>query len=36
MTSWGPSGAHYLRLVVASQPIERPTDVRLRFHEAFS
>jgi aspartate/methionine/tyrosine aminotransferase len=36
MTGWGPSGAHYLRLVFANEPVERLTDLRLRFDAAFA
>jgi aspartate/methionine/tyrosine aminotransferase len=36
MNGWGPSGADYLRLVFANEPVERLTDLRLRFDEAFS
>ena len=35
MTGWGPSGANYLRLVFANEPVERLTDLRLRFDTAF-
>jgi aspartate/methionine/tyrosine aminotransferase len=35
MTGWGPSGANYLRLVFANEPVERLTDLQLRFDTAF-
>lgn len=36
MTDWGPSGAHYLRLVFANEPIERLGDLRARFEAALA
>ena len=35
MTGWGPSGAGYLRLVFANEPVERLGDLRARFDAAF-
>ncbi|UPK73536.1 pyridoxal phosphate-dependent aminotransferase [Nocardioidaceae bacterium SCSIO 66511] len=35
MDGWGPSGARYLRLVFANEPVERLADVRQRFDTAF-
>lgn len=35
MDDWGPSGASYLRLVFANEPVERLADVRQRFDAAF-
>jgi hypothetical protein len=35
MTGWGPSGAAYLRLVFANEPVERLGDLRERFGAAF-
>ncbi|MFF5263918.1 pyridoxal phosphate-dependent aminotransferase [Actinomadura viridis] len=34
MTGWGPSGANYLRLVFANEPVERLTGLRDRFRAA--
>ncbi|MGI8881488.1 MAG: pyridoxal phosphate-dependent aminotransferase [Jatrophihabitans sp.] len=34
MTGWGPSGARYLRLVFANEPINRLGDLRNRFDTA--
>lgn len=34
MDGWGPSGAHYLRLVFANEPAERLGDLRERFRLA--
>lgn len=34
MDDWGPSGAHYLRLVFANEPAERLGDLRERFRLA--
>jgi aspartate/methionine/tyrosine aminotransferase len=34
MDGWGPSGAHYLRLVFANEPAERLTDLGDRFRRA--
>ncbi len=33
---WGPSGSRYLRLVFASEPAERLTDLHARFDTALS
>jgi len=35
MKGWGPSGARYLRLVFANEPVERLTDIGERFRVAF-
>ncbi|HEX5088589.1 MAG TPA: pyridoxal phosphate-dependent aminotransferase [Nocardioides sp.] len=35
MDGWGPSGANYLRLVFANEPVERLGDLRERFAAAF-
>ncbi len=35
MDNWGPSGARYLRLVFANEPVERLHDLRDRFAAAF-
>ncbi|MEE6140448.1 pyridoxal phosphate-dependent aminotransferase [Mycobacterium sp. 050128] len=35
MRGWGPTGANYLRLVFANEPLERLTDLRRRFDAAF-
>ncbi len=35
MDGWGPSGARYLRLVFANEPVERLRDLRDRFTAAF-
>lgn len=35
MPGWGPSGAKFLRLVFANEPVERLRDVRARFERAF-
>jgi aspartate/methionine/tyrosine aminotransferase len=35
MDGWGPSGAKYLRLVFANEPVERLGDLGLRFAAAF-
>ncbi|UYM05589.1 pyridoxal phosphate-dependent aminotransferase [Solicola gregarius] len=34
MDGWGPSGARYLRLVFANEPVERLADIRQRFDAA--
>jgi aspartate/methionine/tyrosine aminotransferase len=34
MDGWGPSGAHYLRLVFANEPVERLGDLAERFRRA--
>ena len=34
MDGWGPSGARYLRLVFANEPVERLGDIRQRFDAA--
>jgi aspartate/methionine/tyrosine aminotransferase len=34
MDGWGPSGAHYLRLVFANEPVERLGDLADRFRRA--
>ncbi|HEX3925578.1 MAG TPA: hypothetical protein VHY31_25085 [Streptosporangiaceae bacterium] len=34
MDGWGPSGAHYLRLVFANEPIERLASLAGRFRRA--
>lgn len=34
MDGWGPSGAHYLRLVFANEPVERLGDLTERFRRA--
>ncbi|MFG2007075.1 pyridoxal phosphate-dependent aminotransferase [Spirillospora sp. NPDC048911] len=36
MDGWGPSGAHYLRLVFANEPAERLADLGERFRRALS
>lgn len=36
MDGWGPSGADYLRLVFANEPVERLGDLRQRFDAAFA
>ncbi len=36
MTGWGPSGARYLRLVFANEPVERLADLRARFDTALA
>jgi aspartate/methionine/tyrosine aminotransferase len=35
MTGRGPSGSRYLRPIFASEPAERPHDLRARFDTAF-
>ncbi len=35
MDGWGPSGARYLRLVFANEPVERLADIGARFAAAF-
>lgn len=35
MDHWGPSGARYLRLVFANEPVERLADLRDRFAATF-
>jgi aspartate/methionine/tyrosine aminotransferase len=35
MDGWGPSGAAYLRLVFANEPVERLSDLGARFAAAF-
>ncbi len=35
MSGWGPSGAQYLRLVFANEPVERLRDLLARFDAAF-
>jgi hypothetical protein len=35
MIGWGPSGAQYLRLVFANEPVKRLSDLRARFDAAF-
>jgi aspartate/methionine/tyrosine aminotransferase len=35
MDGWGPSGAQYLRLVFANEPVERLADIGARFDAAF-
>lgn len=34
MAGWGPSGAHYLRIVFANEPAERLADLGDRFRRA--
>ncbi|TDD96047.1 pyridoxal phosphate-dependent aminotransferase [Actinomadura rubrisoli] len=36
MDGWGPSGAHYLRLVFANEPVDRLADLSTRFHHALA
>jgi len=36
MDGWGPSGANYLRLVFANEPVARLSDIRSRFDAAWS
>ena len=35
MTGWGPAGERYVRLVFANEPVERLSDLRTRFAEAW-
>jgi hypothetical protein len=34
MTGWGPSGARYLRIVFANEPVERLAGMGERFRAA--
>jgi len=36
MDGWGPSGARYLRIVFANEPVERLADLGARFRRALS